>query len=365
MAFLGGALLHAACVCATTALTISSNSSYFLAPSAGTPGSALTAGVKDLVRDLYKVVGVPVAPLLSLPAPAVRTACDTVLVLAMDGSMPAESFTIAARPAPGPLAYATVTLTGADTRGLLYAIYHFTHAQLGVDPFWWFLDIQPPFQGVVTVPDDYAYASGAPAFLSRGAFFNDEDLSGYFFADAAGDSVYTGHVANFYCETLLRLRANTIIPSTFAFVDERPYRVAAARGLKLGNHHVMPVGNNVYAWPKGVPYSFRTSPEPFVFAWESVIDYQLRQEQREMVFSVGYRGINDEPFWNQVRPLRAAFFSLPWHRACLRVCLPAHPPPHPAGPRVQHDRVPGRHHLCRDRKRDGHCQGYCCPERTA
>lgn len=34
-------------------------------------------------------------------------------------------------------------------------------------------------------------------------------------------------------------------------------RVAADRGLILGNHHVMPMNLNVYAYPKGVPYTYR------------------------------------------------------------------------------------------------------------
>lgn len=82
------------------------------------------------------------------------------------------------------------------------------------------------------------------------------------------ESVYSALAGDKYIETLLRLRANTMIPSTFAFVDERHYKMAAARGLSefrlsqrclccpsvdsttcpavLGNHHVMPVGLNTY-----------------------------------------------------------------------------------------------------------------------
>ena len=61
---------------------------------------------------------------------------------------------------------------------------------LGVDPMWWFSDLPPVYEpaGVAVAPT-YSYDSGEPAFNSRGAFNNDEDLSGYFFSSPLGDSV--------------------------------------------------------------------------------------------------------------------------------------------------------------------------------
>ena len=38
---------------------------------------------------------------------------------------------------------------------------------------------------------------------------------------------------------LLRMRVNTFIPSTFAYIDESHYKVAAKRGLRLGNQHMI------------------------------------------------------------------------------------------------------------------------------
>ena len=69
--------------------------------------------------------------------------------------------------------------------------------------------------------------------------------------------------------------------------------------MRLGNHHVMPMGNNVFAWPKGIAYAYRLNPAPFLAAWTALADFQQRVEGREMVYSLGYRGVNDEPFWNE------------------------------------------------------------------
>ena len=255
----------------------------------------ITLALRDLKADWYKVIGT--SPVVTTTAAPSRWDGDTIVIFKLDSSLPAEAFTVVAGVGG---AAPTLTVTGGDTRGLIYGIYHVSADFLGVDPFWWWNDAPPVLEPMgIAVAPAYAYASGAPAILSRGGFNNDEDLSGYFAASPLGDGVYNVAWADRLCETLLRLRANTFIPSTFAFVDEPPYRVAAARGLKLGNHHVMPLGNNVFAWPKGISYAYRLSPGPFQTAWQALADYQQGQEGREMVYSLGYRGVNDEPFWNQ------------------------------------------------------------------
>ena len=258
--------------------------------------SPISLALKDLQRDWYKCIGMPPTLLAALPSSGWGGDAVVIFALAAPGAAPAESFTVAAGTAAGGVP--TLTVTGADVRGLIYGIYHVSADFLGVDAFWWFADVTPALEpaGVAVAPS-YAYASGAPAFDSRGAFNNDEDLSGYFRASPLGDAVYDTHFADRFCEALLRLRVNTFIPSTFAYVDESHYRVAAMRGLRLGNHHVMPMGLNVFAWPKGVSYAFRLNPAPFRSAWTALADYALREQRRDMVFSLGYRGIRDQPFW--------------------------------------------------------------------
>ena len=72
-------------------------------------------------------------------------------------------------------------------------------------------------------------------------------------------------------------------------MDERHYKIVAARGLILGNHHVMPVGLNTYAFPTGVPYIFRLNPEPLRFVWNALINWEQNVQGREMIYTIGYR----------------------------------------------------------------------------
>jgi hypothetical protein len=260
--------------------------------------SPINLALKDLRRDWYKVLGVPPTVVQEVPGAPWDGDAALVIALAPAGTAPPESFTVAASTSPAGVPLLTVT--GADVRGLIYGIFHVSADFLGVDPLWWFNDVAPAYEAAgVAVPPGYAYASGAPAFSSRGAFNNDEDLSGYFASSPLGDAVYNEHWADRFCEALLRLRVNTFIPSTFAFIDERHYRVAAKRGLRLGNHHVMPLGNNVMGWPRGVAYAYRLNPTPFKAAWQALVDFSQRDAGRDMVYSLGYRGVNDEPFWNE------------------------------------------------------------------
>jgi hypothetical protein len=283
----------------------------------------ISLALRDLKADWYKVLGT--APtVVSSAAPAAWDG-DAIVVFKLDAAaLPPEAFTVVAG-AGG--AAPTLTVTGGDVRGLIYGIYHVSSDFLGVDPFWWWNDAPPTYEPAgVAVDPSYTYASGAPAFRSRGGFNNDEDLSGYFAASPLGDAVYGTAWADRMCETLLRLRVNTLIPSTFAFVDESPYRVAAARGLKLGNHHVMPVGNNVFAWPKGVSYAYRLNPGPFHTVWEQLAAYQQQEQGREMVYSLGYRGINDEC----VAVVVPWGWFAGWRRGCPRAhtkSAPTHPTP--------------------------------------
>ena len=208
--------------------------------------SPINLALRDLQRDWTKVFGMPASVVAALPTKQWDGDVVVVFALAAPGAAAPESFTVVAAPAGGASSAPTLTITGADARGLIYGIYHVSADFLGVDAFWWFNDVAPLYEPAgVAVDPAYSYASGAPAFDSRGGFNNDEDLSGYFASSPLGDSVYNEFWADRMCEALLRLRVNTFIPSTFAFIDEKPYKVAAMRGLRLGNHHVMPLGNNV------------------------------------------------------------------------------------------------------------------------
>ena len=95
-------------------------------------------------------------------------------------------------------------------------------------------------------------------------------------------------------ETLLRLRGNTIIVGTTGFPDERTFDIAVRRGVMIAEHHMTPLGLNVWGWPTGLPYTYRLDPELLQTAWRALAKYQAG---RNMLWSVGMRGLWDQPFW--------------------------------------------------------------------
>ena len=95
-------------------------------------------------------------------------------------------------------------------------------------------------------------------------------------------------------ELILRLKGNAVIVGTAAYPDERSMELASRRGLYLAEHHITLLGTNTFQWPKGVPYSFAKSRETLEYTWRAVASQQAK---KKMLWTVGYRGLNDYPFW--------------------------------------------------------------------
>ena len=109
-------------------------------------------------------------------------------------------------------------------------------------------------------------------------FINDEDLLSRFAAAPLQDGVFSLEMWDRIYETLLRLRANTIIPGTFTFPDERMQVLAARRGLFNSQHHICVVGLNTFQWPPDkMPYSYLTIPAP----WNRHADVRRCLEDRD------------------------------------------------------------------------------------
>jgi hypothetical protein len=188
-----------------------------------------------------------------------------------------------------------VVLTGSDVLGTIYAIYQFSQQFLGVDPLYWWTDDAPKRQDRVIVPAGFDETQGTPTFKFRGWFINDEDLlTGWRpgIADGTGISL---RVWNRIFEALLRLKGNMIVPGTFIFPYEPQVRAALQRGLFIAQHHVEPLGLNTYRWPKSKPYSFVNFPDLLESAWRTAVEQY--PSNAKIVWTVGYRGENDEPFW--------------------------------------------------------------------
>ncbi len=255
--------------------------------------------VDDLASDMSKVFG-------RRPQVVHRLADAHATVLAIGKLLEAEavpvnvalsstpeSFTIDAEPAKSGRghAIAMVRLNGADMRGTMYAIYEFSQKFLGVDPMYFWTDHEPAPRDTVSVPAQF-HTSGAPVFGYRGFFINDEDLlTGWTPGEGKDGTGIRLDTWNRIYETLLRLKANMVVPGTWTFPDEPQYRLASERGLIVGQHHAMPLGLNVARWPQDVPYNFTTHPEVLEHAWRNAV--AAVPSSRETLWSVGLRGLSD------------------------------------------------------------------------
>ena len=72
-------------------------------------------------------------------------------------------------------------------------------------------------------------------------------------------------------------------------------RAAGARGLFVTQHHVNTLGLDTYRWPKNRPMSVPVGSEPLEAAWATAASEYPRNI--EVLWSVGFRGQNDYPFW--------------------------------------------------------------------
>ena len=261
---------------------------------------ALQRALRDVEQDWYKVFGR--LPTILEEPPEHKNWKGPLIYLGLNAPWlknlnkerfaGKESFTLQIRSdtAQGRI----ILATGADIRGAIYAAYALSEEFLGVDPWYYWVDKQPRYRGQVQVPANYRKVWGPPTFKYRGFFINDEDLLARFSPDPMDENVFSLVMWDRIFETLLRLRGNTIVPGTFTFPDEKCQILAGRRGLINSQHHIMSVGLNTYQWPADVPFSYYHHPEILEKYWKQCID---AMKDREIVWTVGYRGKHDRPFW--------------------------------------------------------------------
>lgn len=194
-----------------------------------------------------------------------------------------------------------IVVTGADVRGSIYAVYSMAEDILGVDPWYYWVDKEPVRKTQIRVAAGFNKNVKTPTFKYRGWFINDEDLLNGFAPDPIGENVFSLQMYDKIYETLLRLKGNMIVPATFPFPDERCQELAARRGLVLNMHHILVLGLNTYRWPKDVPFSYDKHPEIMEKYWQTCID---AFKDYETVWTVGYRGKHDRPFWRDEPDLK-------------------------------------------------------------
>ena len=272
-------------------ITITADTPWIVA--ADEPESIQRA-LADVQRDWYKVLGHRPIVLNKLPVtwrgPVIYLGTKPTWLKDLPAG--AECFVLRARQDDG--GRPAIVATGSDTRGAIYAAYALAEEILGVDPWYYWTDHQPAARREIEVPANLDHKSGPPTFRYRGWFINDEDLLGGCAPDPLRENVFSLEMLDHICETILRLRGNMIVPGTFSFPDERCWELALRRGLVLNMHHLQAVGLNTFRWPQGVPFSYTKHPEIMERYWRDCI---AAFKGREVVWTVGYRGKHDHPFW--------------------------------------------------------------------
>ncbi|WP_232766462.1 glycosyl hydrolase 115 family protein [Geminisphaera colitermitum] len=301
-----------------------------------TQSPGLAAALDDLHRDFAKI----------LP-PDWRDTHPLHIRVTLDPSLPPETFRIELPPPP-PLP-ATIAISGADELGAIYGIYEFSHRFLGVDPLWFWKDIEPaPLTPeelrarLATAPR--TITSPPPLFRYRGWFINDEDLLSTWpdrplepgrqrFRDwprraefegrsIDGEGNYETRLLQYYTpiaapevmamvfEALLRLRGNLIIPASFNDLTNPPeadlIRAAIRRGLYVSQHHVEPLGVSHFAYETwcsknnytGAPFSYREAPGVMRACWRDHARLWHDIAGDRIIWQIGLRGRGDRPLWN-------------------------------------------------------------------
>lgn len=249
------------------------------------PGPVLRAA-DDLRRDLQRVLDAPSPRLERVPE---EDTTPAIVVRREGGGTEAHAIVVSGQ---------RVVLQGADTRGMIYAIYSFSDRFLDVPPWWAFADWQPARRTVVEVPRDTDLRWTSPQVAWRAWFPNDQDLLTPWI-----QKDYTTHW-NLLVETMLRLKLNMIDIGELNEKDLRKLQIPRDRGLALTTTHMAPFGASLRNWDTF--WAARgTTPAPALTLanvdalerfWEAHIRFVLPQ-QAEMLWMIGFRGDGDKGFF--------------------------------------------------------------------
>lgn len=271
------------------------------------PGVRLA--LEDLSRDLERVLAT---------APSMVPNSDAqIVVLRDEGLKRPEAYRI-------DVGAERVRIAGSDTLGIIYGIYRFSRTWLGVDPYWYFKDLEPRRRDHVLVPQGVE-ESKAPTFRYRGWFVNDEDLlTGW--KDGGGvrhiDYPFYGKVVPVQVldrifEALLRAGGNLVIPASFVDVRNEPearlVRRAVERGLYVTQHHIEPLGVSHYGFEnyweskgKEYPFAYGSHPERVREAWRVFAGLWRELAGDKVVWQLGLRGKGDRAIWQSDASVDAA-----------------------------------------------------------
>lgn len=262
--------------------------------------SGVRLALGDLAADFEKVLGAK---------PRMEDGDEAQVVISLDESLGApESYCIGAEADK-------VRIRGVDELGVIYGIYRFSHEFLGVDPYWYFKDLEPEPREAVAVPLGTMRSKPA-TFRYRGWFVNDEDLLTEW-KDGGGtrhiDYPFYGQVTHLdvidrIFEALLRAGGNLVIPASFVDVMNEPEarlaQRAAERGLYVTQHHIEPLGVSHYGFEnywtaRGKEYAFAygSQPDQVRQVWRAFAKRWHELVGDKVVWQLGLRGKGDRAIW--------------------------------------------------------------------
>ncbi|WP_245902336.1 glycosyl hydrolase 115 family protein [Gracilibacillus dipsosauri] len=182
-------------------------------------------------------------------------------------------------------------VVGSDDLGIIYGLLHISNEYFGIDPFWFWADLEVETKEQVRIPIKN-YASIEPVVRYRGWFVNDEVcLIGW-----KPEYPPTEEVWYPVFEALLRCGGNMVIPGTDLPKHGIHFHLASEMGLWITHHHAEPLGAEMFlrAYP-GEKASYKENRERFEQLWEEAI---IKQKDKKVLWMLSFRGQGDQPFWD-------------------------------------------------------------------
>ncbi len=264
------------------------------------PLAVLLAG-RDLALDVGRVCGTPAILTHREDAPIVG-------IIEPNDSTP-EAWSICVTPSQ-------VRIVGADTLGLIYGLYAISEQFLGVDPFWFWKELEPAPREVIEL-EPQVIQSRPAAFRYRGWFVNDEDLlTGWLDGGLPRELDYPHYQTVVHpdaiervLEALLRSGGNLVIPASFVNILEPAERnlieQSVARGLYVSQHHIEPMGVSLFSFEtywkrRGEPskFAFGADPDRVRETWRVYAREWARVAGTQVIWQLGLRGRGDRPVWH-------------------------------------------------------------------
>jgi len=307
----------------------------------------IQVAVQDLQRDLRKVLGVASRVVSDASAiagrPAIVVTCmGPATAIYRDPALTGvETHELKAE---GTSATPRIVLSGADTRGTIYAIYEFSDDYLKVPPLWYWSSWQPQALAQVSFLSSLDARFVSPDMPYRVWFANDEDLIADWMNRSADNF-------NAVFETLLRLKYNTLNVDRISDYNNTPNqglewaRECKRRGIVVTFTHYTPFGADIGDWDNYWTLIARQTPPALEFSssgtltpaliselqqfWAYYIDLAQR-EGFEVIETVVFRGHFDQPFWrvfsgapagdqqraeiiNELLPIQVALLKSTWN----------------------------------------------------